>query len=103
VVQPESCEEVESFISTLPDYGGFVLRLMDAYGKLKVENVLHWVMLVATFKLTVQSSAYVAYGNDASLGLVYGDVCLIVSRRPCPIGKACERLAYPTERRMARK
>jgi hypothetical protein len=32
VTQPEGCEEVESFISTLLDYCGFVLRLMDAYG-----------------------------------------------------------------------
>lgn len=62
---------------------------MDAYGKLKVENVLHLVMSVTTFNR--QSSAYVAHGNEALLGLVYGDVCLIVR-----IGKAGERLAYPT-------
>jgi hypothetical protein len=46
---PEGCEEVEGSISTLPDYGEFAFRLKDAYGKPKVESVLHWVMTVTTF------------------------------------------------------
>jgi hypothetical protein len=96
VIQPESCEEVESFISTLPDYGGYVLRLMVAYGKLKVENVLHWVMLVTTFKLTVKRLCGIWERCIIGPGVQYGDVCLIVSRRPCPSVKAGERLAYPT-------
>ena len=89
VIDTERCDEVESFISTLADHSGFPLRLMEAYGKEAVETVVHWVTPVTTFNR--QSSAYVAYGNDASLGLAYGDVCLI-SR----IGKADDRLSYPT-------
>jgi hypothetical protein len=89
VIQPEDCEEVESFISTLLDHGGFFLRLMDVYGKLKVENVLHLVMSVTTFNRP--SSAYVAHGNEALLGLVYGDVCLVVR-----IGKVGEKGIQPS-------
>ncbi len=54
-----------------------------------VHEALHWVTPVTTFNR--QSSAYAAYGNNAELGLAYGDVCLIVR-----LGKAGERLAYPT-------
>jgi hypothetical protein len=89
VIQPEDCEEAESFIGTLLDYGGFSLRLMGAYGKLKVENVLHLVMSVTTFNRL--SSAYVAHGNEALLGLAYGDVCLIVR-----IGKVGEKGIQPS-------
>jgi hypothetical protein len=65
VIQPEAREGVESFISDLSDYGRVTLRFIDAYDKLKVENVLHLVMPVTT--LNRQSSAYVAYRNKASL------------------------------------
>lgn len=78
VIQPEGGEETGSFISTLPDYGGFAVRLMGAYNKQKVENVLHWFMLVTTSQCpTDRTSAYIAYGNEASLGPVYGDVGLM--------------------------
>ncbi len=85
----ESEGEVEIFIRELPDYGGFVIRLEGADEEPEVVEELHWVTPVTTFNR--QSSAYVTYGNQAELGLAYGDVCLIVS-----IGKAGERLAYPT-------
>jgi 2-oxoglutarate-Fe(II)-dependent oxygenase superfamily protein len=89
VMQSEGSPEVDDFIRELPKYGGFVIRLEGAEGEPEVVEVLHWVTPVTTFNR--QSSAYVKYGNEASLGLAYGDVCLIVR-----IGKAGERLAYPT-------
>lgn len=90
VIQTASCG-LNTFIATLPEYGGLALSFMDPhYVCLHVENVVHWVTPVMTFNR--QSSAYMVYGNDApSLGLAYGDVCLIVR-----IGKAGDRLAYPT-------
>ncbi len=89
VMQSEGSPEVDNFIRELPHYGGFVIRLEAAHGKPEVVEVLHWVTPVTTFNR--QSSAYVTYGNQAELGLAYGDVCLIVR-----IGKAGERLGYPT-------
>ena len=80
---------VENFIDELPEHGGFVFRLEGAHSEPEVGEVLHWATPLTTFNQ--QSSAYVWYGNEASLGLAYGDVCLIVR-----IGKAGERLAYPT-------
>jgi 2-oxoglutarate-Fe(II)-dependent oxygenase superfamily protein len=80
--------EVENFIGELPNYGGFVIRLLGAREP-KVVEELHWVTPVTTFNR--QSSAYVTYGNEAELGLAYGEVSLIMR-----IGKAGERLAYPT-------
>ena len=90
VIKTASCG-IKSFIATLPDYGGIALSSLDEdYIMLNVEAVVHWVTPVMTFNR--QSSAYMAYGNEApSLGLAYGDVCLIVR-----IGKAGDRLAYPT-------
>ena len=42
-------------------------------------------------KYNRQEDAYVHYGNYATLGWAYGDVCMIVR-----IGKAGDRLAFPT-------
>jgi len=89
VIQSDGSPEVDNFISELPDHGGFVIRLEGADSEPEVVEVLHWVTPVTTFNR--QSSAYVMYGNQAELGLAYGDVCLIVR-----IGKAGERLVYPT-------
>ena len=64
--------------------------VVEDYGKtLSLLRLVHWVTPVTTFNR--QSSAYVACGNESSLGLAYGDVCLIVR-----IGKAGDRLSYPT-------
>ncbi len=89
VMQNEGNSQVYNFIRELPNYGGFIIRLEGAHREPKVVQELHWVTPVTTFNR--QSSAYVTYGNEASLGLAYGDVCLIVR-----IGKAAERLAYTT-------
>jgi 2-oxoglutarate-Fe(II)-dependent oxygenase superfamily protein len=91
VIQRKVHLGVDNFIDELPKHGGFVIRLEGADSEPEVGEVsrLHWVTPVTTFNR--QSSAYVAYGNEPSLGLAYGDVCLIVR-----IGKAGERLEYPT-------
>jgi 2-oxoglutarate-Fe(II)-dependent oxygenase superfamily protein len=86
VIKRES--EVEDFIGELPNYGGFVISLLGVREP-RVFEELHWVTPVTTFNR--QSSAYAMYGNEAALGLAYGDVSLIMR-----IGKAGERLAYPT-------
>jgi hypothetical protein len=44
-----------------------------------------------------QASAFVSYGNDPTLGWAYGDVCMIIR-----IGKAGDRLAYPTSEQVSR-
>jgi 2-oxoglutarate-Fe(II)-dependent oxygenase superfamily protein len=88
VMQNEGSSQVYNFIDELPNHGGFVIRLEGEHREPKVVEELHWVTPVTTFNR--QSSAYVRYGNEASLGLTYGDVSLIVR-----IGKAGERLAYP--------
>lgn len=54
----------------------------------KPEKV-EWVTPRTTFN--EQKSVYFAYGNHPELRFVYGKVCLVVR-----IGKAGERLAYPT-------
>ncbi len=89
VIQTEASVVVDSFIEELLKHGGFAIRLEGAWGEPVVHEALHWVTPVTTFNR--QSSTYAAYGNNASLGLAYGDVCLIVH-----LGKAGERLAYPT-------
>ncbi len=90
VIQTEASVVTNSFIEELLKmHGGFAIRLEGAWGEPGVDEALHWVTPVTTFNR--QSSAYAAYGNNASLGLAYGDVCLIVR-----LGKAGERLAYPT-------
>ena len=89
VIQIEAGAVQSSFIEELLNHGGFAIRLEGEWGEPVVHEALHWVTPVTTFNR--QSSAYAAYGNNASLGLAYGDVCLIVR-----LGKAGERLAYPT-------
>jgi len=89
VIQTEASVVVDSFIEELLEHGGFTIRLEGAWGEPVVHEALHWVMPVTVFNR--QSSTYAVYGNNTSLGLAYGDVCLIVR-----LGKAGERLAYLT-------
>ena len=50
---------------------------------------MEWVTPMTTFNR--QEDVYPSYGNEPSLTWAYGDVCLVVR-----IGKAGERLEYPT-------
>jgi 2OG-Fe(II) oxygenase superfamily len=87
VLNFEGGGEVESLIGMLRYHGGIVVR----HRKEDQQNdqEILWVTPVTTFNR--QSNAYVAYGNEATLGLAYGDICLVVR-----IGKAGERLVYKT-------
>ncbi|KAI0302516.1 hypothetical protein BC826DRAFT_1101412 [Russula brevipes] len=91
------CGEISDPIRFLRYDGGITVRLN---GK-KVTRV-NWVTPVTKFNSL--SSTYVHYGNELSLGMAYGELCLIVY-----IGKMGERMLYPTvaqlrkERREARE
>jgi len=61
----------------------------DWEGAYDKPETLEWV--TPRTKFNEQKSAYFTYGNQPEVGFVYGNVCLIVR-----IGKAGERLAYPT-------
>ena len=90
VVDFEGGGQIEDLIRMLRYHGGIIVRPLDCKSDAEFQaQTVHWITPVTTFNR--QSSAYLAYGNEASLGLAYGDVCLIVH-----IGKVGERLAYPT-------
>jgi hypothetical protein len=65
--------------------GGIAIRL-------ETDDItpVDWVTPVTTFNCL--SSTYVAFGNEASLELAYGHLCLIVR-----IGKVGERMRYPKD------
>ena len=50
---------------------------------------VEWVAPPTTYNR--QKDAMVTYGNEATLGWAYGDICMIVR-----IGKADDRLAFPS-------
>jgi hypothetical protein len=60
---------------------------MDEFLYATAEQVV-WVTPQTT--INEKQDAYISYGNEATLGFVYGDVCLVVR-----IGEAGDRLAYP--------
>ncbi|KAI0302513.1 hypothetical protein BC826DRAFT_904347 [Russula brevipes] len=84
VLDFESCGELEAPIRFLLYHEGVAIRLNR-----KIVTPVNWVTPVTTFNSL--SSAYVHYGNEASLGMAYGNLCLIVR-----IGKMGERMLYPT-------
>jgi len=57
---------------------------------------IEWVTPVTTFNR--QKGSYVTYGNEPSVEMAYADLCLFVR-----IGKAGERLAYPTVSQLAKE
>ena len=60
-------------------------------------ELVEWVTPVTAYNR--QEGAFVAYGNEGTkLNLAYGDVCMVVR-----MGKAGDRLAYPTAARMRRE
>jgi hypothetical protein len=84
--------EYDDLESILVEEGGILVNDRpgsDGYS-LPGEEQVEWVTPVTS--LNRQESAYVHYGNEATLEWAYGDVCLIVR-----IGKAGDRLAYVTD------
>lgn len=75
------------------DEGGMVVCRGDSYSADYRGNErpvkVDWVTPVTKFNR--QENAHVSYGNEPTLELTYWDLCLIVR-----IGKAGERLMYPT-------
>jgi hypothetical protein len=61
--------------------------MLQRFGGIDDQQVM-WVTPVTT--LTRRKNAYAVYGNEASVGLAYGDVCLIVR-----IGEVGHRMDYP--------
>jgi hypothetical protein len=72
-------------VDLLHDQGGIAIRLRG-----NDVTPVDWVTPVTTFNCL--SSSYVALGNDASLELAFGHLCLIVR-----IGKVGKRTRYPTQ------
>ena len=79
---PRDDRTVEDPVAMLHSYGGICIRR----GKQEVK----WVTPLT--RINRQESAYIAYGNEPSLGMAYGDVCLLVR-----IGKVGERLVIQLE------
>ena len=91
------CEE--TVLDVVQGQGGFLVRQdgkrMDDDCDEDSEPI-EWVTPVTTYNR--QKGAYASYGNEVSLTWAYGDVCMIVR-----IGKAGERLAFPTADQVKRE
>jgi hypothetical protein len=79
--------------------GGIVVRQdggeMDGDSDYDDPEPVEWVTPMTTFNR--QEGAFASYGNEPTLNWAYGDVCMIVR-----IGKAGDRLAYPTAAQVVR-
>ncbi|KAI0262427.1 hypothetical protein BC834DRAFT_972021 [Gloeopeniophorella convolvens] len=85
--------QIEDFTRMVRYEGGILVRHhMPSHGDKKPEKV-HWVTPVT--KYNRKQTSYLAYGNQAEMGLAYGDVCLILR-----IGNAGDRLAYTTVKQL---
>ncbi|KAI0291798.1 hypothetical protein B0F90DRAFT_335279 [Multifurca ochricompacta] len=86
--------ENPDIIQEIASRGGLVVwhkdhAQIDSKEKWANPEKVHWVTPVMEFNR--QEGSYATYGNSPELKLVYGYLCLVVR-----IGKAGERLAYPT-------
>ena len=70
------------------DEGGILVR-RDGGRDSEVAEPVEWVTPLTTHNR--QEGAFASHGNEPTLNWAYGDVCMIVR-----IGKANDRLAYPT-------
>ena len=77
----EEAGEIEDLTEELCSFGGLQIS--------RLKQVVTWVTPPTTFNR--RENAYMAHGNQPTLGLIYGDVCLVVR-----IGEVGERLAYET-------
>ncbi len=68
---------------------------MRAY-ELRNPELVEWVTPLTTHNR--QEGAFASHGNEPTLNLAYGDVCMVVR-----IGKAGDRLAYPTAAQVKRE
>ena len=80
VPDPRNDEGVEDTVGMLRDYGGICISQGEE---------VKWV--TPLMAINRQKCTYPAYDGQVSVGMAYGDVCLLVR-----IGEAGERLAYPT-------
>ncbi|KAI0262429.1 hypothetical protein BC834DRAFT_387863 [Gloeopeniophorella convolvens] len=90
VVKLDDDAEVENLVGVIRYFGGVVVRHEKGShrrGGVQGTERVNWVTPVTTFSR--QTVSYLAYGNQASMGMAYGDVCLIVR-----IGKVGGRQAY---------
>jgi hypothetical protein len=85
--------EDQTLLDAVQDWGGIPVReacveMHDDYDSTDAEPV-EWVTPLTTYNR--QEGAFASPGNERSVSWAYGDVCTIVR-----IGKAGDRLAYPT-------
>jgi hypothetical protein len=87
--------EGQNLVEFLHSEGGIVVsrereRLREQGESLyATAEQVEWVTPMTT--INRKEDAYIYYGNESTLDFVYGEVCLVVR-----IGKAGDRLAYPT-------
>jgi hypothetical protein len=84
----------QSVLDIVQDGGGIPVRqdggkVPEDEADLEDPEPVEWVTPVTTYNR--QRDAFATYGNEALLAWAYGDVCMIVR-----IGKAGDRLAFPT-------
>ena len=89
----DGTEDGESVLDLVQKERGILVRqdggkICGAFA-LEDSEPVEWVSPLTTYNR--QEGAYASYGNEPTLNWVYGDVCMIVR-----IGKAGDRLAYPT-------
>jgi hypothetical protein len=91
--QGSKYDEVVDIIKNIRYRGGIVVCeegwKIDFEEGYENPEKIEWVTPVTTFNR--QTGSYVTYGNEPSVAVAYADLCLFVR-----IGKAGERLAYPT-------
>ena len=71
-------------------------RLRRAYAPYAMTEEVEWVTPMTA--INQKEDAYIHYGNESTLDFIYGEVCLVVR-----IGKAGDRLAYPTVAELKRR
>jgi hypothetical protein len=96
----DCCYDEETVLDIVQEGGGIpVLQhgvtTYDSYES-KNPELVEWVTPVTTYNR--KESAFVSHGNEPTLNLAYGDVCMVVR-----IGKAGDRLAYPTAAQVKEK
>jgi hypothetical protein len=91
----DDCYEESSVLDAVQEEGGIPVRQVGekmperSYSDNRRREPVEWVTPLTTYNR--QTGAFVAYGNEATLGWAYGDECMIVR-----IGKAGDRMAFPT-------
>jgi hypothetical protein len=85
-------DDEDTVFSVVRDEGGIpvVQNGVRVYAyELKDPELVEWV--TPLMKYNRQEGAFASHGNEPTLNLAYGDVCMVVR-----FGKAGDRLAYPT-------